>query len=60
VFVSHGTHDRVLPIDACSRRLVSEPRQTGYHVRYREFDGGHAVPAAIARDAVGWLRSPAA
>lgn len=60
VFISHGTHDRVLPIDACSRRLVPQLRQTGYHVRYREFDGGHAVPAAIARDAVGWLRSPTA
>ena len=60
VFVSHGTRDRVLPIDACGRRLVSELRQTGYHVRYQEFDGGHAVPAAVARDAVGWLRSPVA
>jgi predicted esterase len=39
---------------------VPELRQAGYYVRYREFDGGHAVPAAIARDAVGWLRSPAA
>ena len=28
--------------------------------RPRVFDGGHAVPAAIARDAVGWLRSPTA
>lgn len=60
VFVSHGTRDRVLPIDTCSRRLVPELRQAGYYVRYREFDGGHAVPAAIARDAVGWLRSPTA
>ena len=60
VFVSHGTRDRVLPIDASSRRLVPELRQTGYHVRYQEFDGGHAVPAAVARDAVGWLRSPVA
>jgi phospholipase/carboxylesterase len=60
VFVSHGTRDRVLPIDICSRRLVPELRQAGYQVRYREFDGGHAVPAAIARDAVGWLRSPTA
>jgi phospholipase/carboxylesterase len=60
VFVSHGTRDRVLPIDTCSRRLVPELRQAGYDVRYREFDGGHAVPAAIARDAVGWLRSPTA
>ncbi len=60
LFLSHGTRDRVLPIDACSRRLVPELRQAGYQVRYREFEGGHAVPAAIARDAVAWLGSPAA
>ena len=60
LFVSHGTRDRVLPIDTCSRRLVPELRQAGYQVRYRDFEGGHAIPAAIARDAVAWFRSPAA
>jgi phospholipase/carboxylesterase len=60
LFLSHGTRDRVLPIDACSRRLVLELRQTGYQVRYREFVGGHAIPPAIVREAVAWLGSPAA
>lgn len=60
LFLSHGTRDRVLPIDACSRRLVPQLRQAGYQVRYREFEGGHTIPAAIARDAVAWLHSPAA
>ena len=60
LFISHGTRDRVLPIDACSRRLVPELRQAGYQVRYREFQGGHAIPAAITRDAVAWFGSPAA
>lgn len=55
LFLSHGTRDRVLPIDACSRRIVPELRQTGYQVRYREFEGGHTIPAAIARDAVAWF-----
>ncbi len=59
LFVSHGTRDRVLPIDACSRRLVPELRQAGYQVRYREFEGGHIIPAAIARDAVAWFGSRA-
>jgi predicted esterase len=59
VFVSHGTRDRVLPIHACSRRLVPELRQTGYQVRYREFEGGHVIPPAIVLDAVAWLGSPA-
>jgi phospholipase/carboxylesterase len=34
---------------------VPELRQTGYQVRYREFEGGHTIPAAIARDAVTWF-----
>jgi phospholipase/carboxylesterase len=60
LFLSHGTRDRVLPIDACSRRLVLELRQTGYQVRYREFEGGHVIPPAIVLEAVAWLGSPAA
>lgn len=55
LFVSHGTGDRVLPIDRCSRTLVPLLRQAGYQVRYREFDGGHEVPPAIAADAVRWF-----
>ena len=54
VFISHGVGDRVLPIDACSRRLAPTLRRGGYDLEYREFDGGHVVPpemvtAAIAR-----------
>jgi phospholipase/carboxylesterase len=60
LFLSHGTRDRVLPIDACSRRLAPELRRAGYQVRYREFEGGHAIPAAVVRDAVAWFTSPAA
>ena len=59
LFVSHGTGDPVLPIDACSRVLVPMLRRAGYPVRYREFAGRHAVPAAIAAEAAAWLRTPA-
>jgi predicted esterase len=47
VFVSHGIHDRVLPIDRCSRRLVPVLRADGYDVHYQEFDGGHSVPPDV-------------
>ncbi|MFL5578571.1 MAG: alpha/beta hydrolase [Gemmatimonadaceae bacterium] len=60
VFVSHGTSDEVLPIDACSRAIVPALRRTGYDVTYREFDGPHTVPAEIARAAVDWLASDGA
>jgi predicted esterase len=55
LFVSHGTKDRILSIDACSRQIVRRVRDAGYDVRYREFDGGHTVPAPIAREAMVWL-----
>jgi poly(3-hydroxybutyrate) depolymerase len=60
VYVAHGTGDRVLPIAACSRRLVPRLRSLGYDVTYDEFDGGHEVPTAVVRRAVAWLpRRPA-
>ena len=52
VFISHGTGDDVLPIDRCSRRIVPSLQRRGYDVRYREFEGGHEVPADIAADAL--------
>jgi len=55
LFVSHGTRDRVLPIERCSRRIVGQAREAGYVVRYHEFDGPHTVPEEIAREAVGWF-----
>lgn len=54
-FVSHGTQDRVLPIDRCSRRIVPALERDGYEVTYEEFVGGHAVPQATKQSAIGWL-----
>lgn len=47
VFICHGMRDAVLPIDACSRPLARKLREAGYDLDYREFDGGHAVPAEM-------------
>jgi predicted esterase len=55
VFVSHGTRDQVLPIEQCSRRIVPQLERAKYAVRYREFDGPHAVPPKIAREALNWF-----
>ena len=54
-FVSHGTADDILPIDRCSRRIVPALRQRGYDVTFREFDGGHEMPPAIASEGLAWL-----
>jgi predicted esterase len=55
VFVSHGTRDRVLPIDPCSRRLVPQLQRKGLLVNYQEFDGEHVIPDRIAAEAVAWF-----
>jgi phospholipase/carboxylesterase len=54
IFVSHGTADTVLPIDACSRSFVPVLREAGYEVMFREFDGGHTVPPPVSDAGIGW------
>ncbi len=54
-FVSHGTRDGVLPIERCSRRIVSALRRAGYDVDYTEFDGGHTVPPVLLSRAAAWV-----
>ena len=56
-FISHGTRDHILPIDRCGRRISVDLKDKGYEVTFREFDGGHAIPAAVAREALSWVAS---
>jgi phospholipase/carboxylesterase len=53
-FISHGRYDRVLPIRATSRAIVPRLKRAGYDVTYREFEGGHAAPRAMAEAALAW------
>ncbi|MDQ3673322.1 MAG: hypothetical protein M3365_02970 [Gemmatimonadota bacterium] len=55
VFVSHGSSDVILPAVRCSHRIVARLERDGYGVTYREFAGGHTVPADVAAEAVAWL-----
>jgi phospholipase/carboxylesterase len=50
LFISHGTHDRILPIDGCGRRIAAGLKARGYDVTFREFDGDHEIPADIGRE----------
>ncbi len=56
IFVSHGTHDRILPIDACGRPIVAGLRKADYDVEFLEFDGGHEMPEPVVRAGFQWLR----
>ena len=48
IYVSHGVEDEILPIDRCSRRIVPALKRNGYDVVFKEFIGGHTIPAEIA------------
>ena len=56
IFVSHGIHDPVMPIDDTSRKFVSRLRNLSYDVTYREYDGRHGVPPEVVREGFAWLR----
>lgn len=55
IFISHGTDDRVMPIDDTSRRFVPRLRALNYDVTYREFDGRHTLPPDVRREALAWF-----
>jgi phospholipase/carboxylesterase len=57
VFISHGTSDQILPIDRTSLMILPGLRQRGYDVTFHEFDGGHEVPPAIAKEGVAWVKN---
>ena len=58
VFISHGTGDRILPINSCGLSIAMELRRRGYQTNFREFDGGHEIPEAIAREGLAWIATP--
>lgn len=55
VFISHGTHDRILPIESCGRRIAAALISRGYNVTFREFDGDHEIPTDVAREGLKWI-----
>jgi predicted esterase len=55
IYISHGIHDRVLPIEPCSRRIVPRLERAGYQILYHEFDGPHTVPVEIGLEALEWF-----
>jgi len=54
-FISHGTHDHILPINSCGRRIAQALEGRGYEVTFREFDGDHEIPADVAREGMRWV-----
>ena len=57
IFVSHGTADAILPFSWTSTKLVPSLTAQGYSVRFVEFAGGHALPLAVATEAIDWFKA---
>lgn len=55
IFISHGVHDHILPVNSCSRRIVPQLKRSGLEVSYHEFDGEHVIPAEISQAAIRWF-----
>lgn len=55
IFISHGTHDHILPIDRCGRRIAVSLTARGYDVTFREFDGNHEIPVDVAQEGLRWV-----
>jgi predicted esterase len=55
IWVSHGTQDEILPVEASRQRIVPQLKKWGYDVRYREFEGPHGVTPDVARESFRWL-----
>jgi phospholipase/carboxylesterase len=55
IFISHGTTDPVMPIDITSRKFVPRLKGLGYDVTYREYEGRHQLPPAVAQEAMEWF-----
>ena len=58
IFISHGTHDHILPIDSCGRRIAVAVTARGYDVTFREFNGDHEIPDDIVREGLRWITGP--
>jgi phospholipase/carboxylesterase len=55
IFISHGTSDQTMPIDATSRKFVPRLKGLGYDVTYREYAGRHQLPPEILREVIAWF-----
>lgn len=55
LFIAHGMRDDIFQIDRTGRRYAEELAAQGYAVTFREFDGGHVMPAALVREALAFL-----
>lgn len=55
VFVSHGTGDRVLPVEASREGIVPIFEMDGYDTHFVQFDGLHEIPSEVLDRTLDWF-----
>ena len=55
IFLSHGTIDSVLPFSWTKNQLAPSLTNSGYDVKFVQFDGGHQLPLTVATEAMDWF-----
>lgn len=55
IYVSHGSHDAVLPVETSRDIIVPNLLERDYEVVYNEFPGGHTVPISVYKAALDWF-----
>jgi len=58
IFFSHGTHDQVLSVDYCSRRITKNLKRCGFDHYYLEFTGGHTITSLCIDEALKYCQKP--
>lgn len=58
VLITHGNADPILPFDDTSARITPALKKAGYVVTLKQFNGGHTIPADLARAAFQWAAGP--
>lgn len=57
IWISHGTHDEVLPYDNSRKSIVPQLEKWGYKVRFRSFEGKHEVTPDLCKEAFSYLKT---
>ena len=54
IFIAHGVHDELLPIDR-GRQALDFLEREGYSPQYKEYDMGHEISPEVLADLVPWI-----
>ncbi|MFL6590205.1 MAG: alpha/beta hydrolase [Chthoniobacterales bacterium] len=54
IFITHGARDPVLSVNS-TERVVRGLQSSGYQVEFKEFSGGHFMPADLVKESFRWF-----